>query len=101
MHTEVSRYDSILVDFISSSSWEWDTIVADRREEMTPGFFEHIADLIAAGGDDPKEQEKLKEISSTAVALVEMYDQAIADQQGLDMARDSLMDILQVCCTKY
>lgn len=97
VHTEVSRYDSILVEFISSASWEWDAIVSKRREDMTPGFFEHLADLIAVGVDDPKEQEKLKEISSSAVALVEMYDQAIADQKGLDMAKDSLLDILQVC----
>lgn len=93
---EVSRYDEILVEFLSTKTYEWDAIVAAQRKHMSPGFFEHLANLIAAGKDDPAEQTRLKEISSSALALVEMYDQGGADQKALDMAKDSLLDILQV-----
>ncbi|GMH32461.1 hypothetical protein BSKO_00295 [Bryopsis sp. KO-2023] len=95
VHTEVSRYDEILVQFISSKTYEWDAIVAANREHMTPGFFEHLNNLIAAGKDDPEEQERLKEISTVTLALLNIYEQAAGDERSLQFARESLMDILQ------
>jgi len=94
VHREIERYDELVAKFMSTERLEWEAVVAERRREMTPEFFEHLQRLVMAGGSEPDKQEELKTMASALVSMVEMYDQAVADKRSLDYAKDAVQDVL-------
>ncbi|CAD7704866.1 unnamed protein product [Ostreobium quekettii] len=95
VHEEIMRYDCVLAKFLSTNSIEWEAIVAEHRGDLTQGFFRHLNNMTEAGASDPETQEKFRNMATMVMAMVEMHDQAGKDQRAMELAADSLADILQ------